>query len=621
MDWNAVGLKVGLEIHQQLDTKKLFCECNSELSDEVLATFVRKLRAAEGEAGEVDLAAKETAERNLIFRYEVVRGSTCLVECDEEPPHSLNPEALKVVLSIAKHLNAEVLDEIHVMRKIVVDGSNTTGFQRTALVAVNGKLKVNGREIGIPTICIEEDAARKIEMQGQEITYRLDRLGIPLIEIATTPDLHSPDEVREVAERIGLLLRATKKVKRGIGTIREDLNISVGGGARVEIKGVQELNLLPEYVKNEAMRQLKLVEVSRKLQERKAMVLDEIFDLTRVFEKTSSKVIASALKAGGKVMGVKLIGFAGLLGKKWEEMHRLGSELAQHARVFGLGGIFHSDELPGYGITAEEVANVRETLSVGENDAFVIAAGEPEKLEKGLRAVIDRAKIAIAGVPEETRDPLPDGTTRYSRPLPGGARMYPETDVPPIRVTQAHLSDLIYIEEFEEKVERFTREYGISEEIARQIIRDWRDIEFEHLAEKFRNAINEIARVLTNTIGEMERRGLDVEKLDIRVLEEIFSGYTSGKFAKEGIEKVIEAFLLGAPSIENAIEKSGVAKLSVAEVEKIVDELLASNPEIREKQNPENALMGLVMAKLRGRADGRTVNEVVRKKLSSNPQV
>ncbi|MEM3445780.1 MAG: GAD domain-containing protein, partial [Thermoplasmata archaeon] len=334
-----------------------------------------------------------------------------------------------------------------------------------------------------------------------------------------------------------------------------------------------------------------------------------------------SKVIASALKAGGKVMGVKLIGFAGLLGKKWEEMHRLGSELAQHARVFGLGGIFHSDELPGYGITAEEVANVRETLSVGENDAFVIAAGEPEKLEKGLRAVIDRAKIAIAGVPEETRDPLPDGTTRYSRPLPGGARMYPETDVPPIRVTQAHLSDLIYIEEFEEKVERFTREYGISEEIARQIIRDWRDIEFEHLAEKFRNAINEIARVLTNTIGEMERRGLDVEKLDIRVLEEIFSGYTSGKFAKEGIEKVIEAFLLGAPSIENAIEKSGVAKLSVAEVEKIVDELLASNPEIREKQNPENALMGLVMAKLRGRADGRTVNEVVRKKLSSNPQV
>ncbi|MEM4308078.1 MAG: Glu-tRNA(Gln) amidotransferase subunit GatE [Thermoplasmata archaeon] len=619
MDWLAVGLKVGLEIHQQLDTKKLFCECDSELSEEVLTTFLRKLRAAEGEEGEIDAAARETAERNLVFKYEVVKGSTCLVECDEEPPHALNPEALKVVLSIAKHLNAEVLDEIHVMRKIVVDGSNTTGFQRTALVAVNGKLKVDEKEIGIPTICIEEDAARKIEMQGQEVTYRLDRLGIPLIEIATTPDLHSPEEVREVAERIGLMLRATKKVKRGIGTIREDLNISVGGGARVEIKGVQELNLLPEYVKNEAMRQLKLVEVSKKLQERDAVVVDEIFDVTEVFEKTGSKVIKSALSSGGKVMAVKLLGFAGLLGKKWEETHRLGSELAQHARVFGLGGIFHSDELPNYGITAEEIVKLRERLSLAENDAFVLAAGEPEKLEKGLRAVIQRARVAIAGVPEETRDPLPDGTTRYSRPLPGGARMYPETDVPPIPVTPELLADLIVVEEFEEKVVRFTREYGISDEIARQIIRDWKDIEFEYLAGKFPAAVNEIARVLTNTLGEMKGRGLDVERLSQDVLEEIFSAYTSGKFAKEGIEKVIEAFLLGATTIEKAIEKSGVAKLSVEEVERIVGKLLAAHPEIRAKPNPEGALMGLAMAKLRGRADGKTVNEIVKRKLSDNP--
>ncbi|MCX8173352.1 MAG: Glu-tRNA(Gln) amidotransferase subunit GatE [Thermoplasmata archaeon] len=621
MDWKSIGLKVGLEIHQQLDTKKLFCDCSSELCEEVAGTFVRKLKAAEGESGEIDLAAKETAERNLVFRYEVIRGSTCLVECDEEPPHALNPEALKIVLSIAKHLNAEVLDEIHVMRKIVVDGSNTTGFQRTALVAVGGKLKVGEKEIGIPTLCLEEDAARKMEMEGQEVTYRLDRLGIPLIEIATTPDLHTPEEVREVAERIGLMLRATRKVKRGIGTIREDLNISVGGGARVEIKGVQELNLLPEYVKNEAMRQLKLVEVSKKLQERNAMVVDKLFDVTPVFAGSNSKVIKSALNSGGKVLAVKLIGFAGLLGKKWEEMHRLGSELAQHARVFGLGGIFHSDELPNYGITAEEVARIRELLALAENDAFVLAAGDGEKLERGLRAVMQRARVAIAGVPEETRDPLPDGTTRYSRPLPGGARMYPETDVPPIRVTPSLMADLIPIEEFEEKVARFSREYGISTEIAGQIIRDWRDLEFESLCAKFPAAISEIARVLTNTLGEMQGRGLDVEKLSQPVLEEIFCAYISGKFAKEGIEKVIEAFLLGAPTIEKAIEKSGVAKLSVEEVEKVVEELLAAHPEIKAKPNPEGALMGLAMAKLRGRADGKTVNDVVRKKLSGSPQV
>jgi len=620
MDWEAIGLKVGLEIHQQLDTRKLFCPCRSELRDEVSGTIVRRLRAAEGERGEIDVAARQTAERNLLFRYEIVPGSSCLVECDEEPPHEINTEALRIVLSIARHLNARILDEIHVMRKIVVDGSNTTGFQRTALVAINGALRMEQWEIGIPTLCIEEDAARKIEAQGNEITYRLDRLGIPLIEIATTPDIHSPEQTREVAEHIGMLLRATKKVKRGIGTIREDLNISIKGGARVEIKGVQELNMLAEYVRNEALRQLKLIEVAGKLRERNAVVHEQIHKVTHIFRNTKSKVIANAIASGGGVFAIKLSGFAGLLGKKGEDVHRIGSELAQYARVFGLGGIFHSDELPGYGITAEELNAVRSAIGAGSEDAVVLAAEKEAVARKGLSAVIERAKMAIQGVPEETRDPLPDGTTRYSRPLPGGARMYPETDIPPVRVNAVLMESLIPVEEYGAKIERMCAQYGLSREIARQIIRSWRDIEFEELSSMFPHAIAEIARLLTNTLAEMQNKKLEIEKLTVEHLAQILDAYVKGRFAKEGIEKVVEAFLCGAASIEEAIKSAGVEKLGASEIENIVRELYAQHPEISAKPNPESALMGLAMAKLRGRADGKTVNEVVKKVLTSNLQ-
>lgn len=226
----------GLEIHQQLDTKKLFCSCDSELVDEIEEIdreFVRRLRPAKSEMGKVDRAALMEAEKQLKFRYQAPPGSSCLVEADEEPPHAADEEAIQVTLTLARMLDADVVDEIHFMRKIVIDGSNTTGFQRTALVAMHGTLEIDGKEISIPTICLEEDAARKVGVKGDEVTYRLDRLGIPLVEIATGPEMRSPQEVRKVAQALGSLMRATRKVKRGLGTIREDLNVSIPGGARV----------------------------------------------------------------------------------------------------------------------------------------------------------------------------------------------------------------------------------------------------------------------------------------------------------------------------------------------------------------------------------------------------
>jgi len=262
-------MKAGLEIHQQLNTKeKLFCSCPTIISDKVSKRIIRKLRGVAGETGEIDIAAQYETIKDKTIIYEFDPSYSCLVELDEEPPHLINEEALKIAIILAEYFNMYIPNVLQVMRKTVVDGSNTSGFQRTLLVGVDGKININGKEINIQTLCLEEDSARKIEEDESKIVYRLDRLGIPLIEIATGPDLNSPEEVKKVAEYIGLVLRLTGKVKRGLGTIRQDINISIPGGEKIEIKGAQELKLLPKIVELEIIRQKKLLEWQEEVKKR-----------------------------------------------------------------------------------------------------------------------------------------------------------------------------------------------------------------------------------------------------------------------------------------------------------------------------------------------------------------
>jgi len=264
--YKKLGFKCGLEIHQQLDTHKLFCSCPSLVNDKNKPDIIvkRKLRAVAGELGKIDEAAKFEMEKDKTFIYEACSSSSCLVELDEEPPHEVNKEALRIALQIAKMLNAKIVDEIHFMRKTVIDGSNTTGFQRTALIAYNGFIETSKGRVKIETICLEEEAAKKIKQTDKETYYRLDRLGVPLVEIATSSNIKDPEHCKEVAEKIGLVLRSTK-VKRGIGTIRQDVNISIKNGARIEIKGFQDLKSIPKIIENEVKRQLKLIKQGKKL--------------------------------------------------------------------------------------------------------------------------------------------------------------------------------------------------------------------------------------------------------------------------------------------------------------------------------------------------------------------
>ncbi len=284
MDWDKLGLKMGLEIHQQLDSKsKLFCPCSCNLTDkEAEYEIFRNLRPTQSELGKIDRAAFEEARRKLRFKYQAYSQETCLVEADEEPPHPLNEEAFELASIIASLLNMRIVDEFHTMRKQVIDGSNTGGFQRTGLVATDGFLETPHGKVKIENLCLEEDAARRIENTPDGVTFRLDRLGIPLVEITTDPSIHHPEQVKEVAYQLGQVLRSTR-VKRGLGTIRQDLNISINEGARVEIKGVQDLDLMPEMVEREVTRQIKLVEIREELKKRNAKVPEQIYDVNESF--------------------------------------------------------------------------------------------------------------------------------------------------------------------------------------------------------------------------------------------------------------------------------------------------------------------------------------------------
>ncbi len=472
INYQELGFRCGLEIHQQLEGKKLFCSCPTLNSPkEANIKLERKLKAVAGETGDIDIAAEFEMMKKKKIIYEANSEDVCLVETDEEPPHELNKEALETTIKIALLLNAKIVDEIQVMRKTVVDGSNVSGFQRTALVAMDGFIDSSLGRIRIPTICLEEEAAQKLEESKDFVRYRLDRLGIPLIEIATSADIKSPEHAKEVAAHIGMILRSVEGVKRGLGTIRQDVNISIKEGARTEIKGFQDLKSIPKAVEYEVKRQIE------------------------------------AIKHG-------------------------------------------------------------------------------KKLEK------------------EVRKAEQDFTTSFLRPLPGAARLYPETDVLPARV------DKNYIERAKKelpkllvhKIDEFSKKYNINKEIAKELVEN--EI-FESLVGKF-NKIGPliIANTLVNIPKEIKTRfNLDASQLKNEDFEEIINYLNEGKITKEAI-------------IDLLVKKIKNEKIDIAEFESVSEEGLEKEIKKIIEEKPglsQSAYMGLVMAKYRGKVDGKKVMETVKK--------
>ncbi len=594
-------MKCGIEIHQRIAGRKLFCNCVPAATDKQEnargsespppdVEFSRRLHAVLSEIGELDAAVRLESIRHRAMHYSAPAHSSCLVEADEEPPHRINNEALSAVLLFCKLLHSPTVDEIHIMRKNVIDGSNTSGFQRTAVVGLGGSIKTPVGALGIQSICIEEESAGILEA-GKEATadFELSRLGIPLVEIATEPELKSGKEAQEAALAIGTLLRKTGLVQRGIGTIRQDLNVSIPEGARVEIKGVQELSMIAATVDIEVQRQQKLLalveEIRAKLSGKE--IPAEFVDLTGIFEGTQCQLVGKALKAGARVFGMKLPGHEGLLGRELAPNRRYGSELADYARAAGIRGLIHSDEnLAKYGFSEDELSELKVALSLSPGDAFAMVVGEQKKALAALSEVCNRANFL--GVPEETRKANPDGTSSYMRPLPGKARMYPETDVPPIRITQELVSEVSAMEKRVEKME--DEKEGLLSKVAPELSSQLAGAknlishnpsfqssagspELATFAAALEAGIDSkfAATTLTNTLQSLKREGIDTKALDEPKMLEVFDAVQKGDITKQAALDVLRVICTEPNSTpQETASKLGITKFSAKELRDII---------------------------------------------------
>lgn len=620
-NYAALGFRCGLEIHQQVAASKLFCRCRTDLDafedDRPDFRFLRRLRPTQSELGEVDVAARAEAARARLFEYRGYDHVSCLVEADEEPPHPAAPEALDAALTVALLLDARPVDEIQWMRKTVIDGSNTSGFQRTGLVATGGR--VDG--VGLQTLCLEEDSCRRIGDEPDRVVWGLDRLGIPLIEIATEPSLRDGHHAREIAARLGALLRSTGRVKRGLGTIRQDLNVSIREGTRVEVKGVQELNAIPRVIDWEVRRQLRLVEVARSLRARgvgTAAFQWSPVDVSDVFRNTAAKFILKTLQAGGIVLGHRLPGLQGLLGAARTQDPRLGRELAAHARRDGgVQGLLHGDELPGLGVGEPEVRSLRDRLGCRAEDSFALVAERPPAAERSLRVVVDRAARAVDGVPPEVRMAEPDDTTSYLRPMPGSARMYPETDIPPNPVPADRLARLraSLPPPPEQQAARLLDRHGIAAEEARQIVADGLVTEFESLAAAGNGPL--AARTVLAYLPDLERRHPDRKSRLVDWAVQTLAAVRQGRFAKEGIPIVLEALAEGAATVDEAATRRGLAGIERSDVQARARALVSERSDFVHARGAESIgpLMGVLMKEFRGRVDGRELNDILRREV------
>ncbi|VVB79932.1 Glutamyl-tRNA(Gln) amidotransferase subunit E [uncultured archaeon] len=613
IDYAKIGFKSGLEIHQQLDTHKLFCNCPSVLrSDNPDFTIKRKLNVSAGESGKVDTAAAYQASLNKTFVYQGY-DSTCLVELDEEPPHQINPDALRIALQISELLHCKVFHTTQIMRKTVVNGSNTSGFQRTVLIAHDGWVETSSGKVGIQTICLEEDAAREVGKEGNTVIYRLDRLGIPLVEIATEPDIKSAEQVKEVALYLGKVLRSCK-VKRGLGTIRQDVNVSIKNGARIEIKGFQDPRMMTETVDKEILRQKKLIEIHGLVKGVKDYGLSPI-DLTSIFRNTECNLVKNSLVKGGKVFGAKLPGFFGLLGLEFYEGKRFGTELSNYGKAHaGVGGLIHSDEQlkEKYKFSDKEISEIRNSLKVKDKDAFVLVVDEEKKARKAVDVVISRANTQInIAVPSEVRNALPDGSTEFLRPMPGADRMYPETDLPLLKISQDLVNDVKRtLPKLHDEVEADLKNRGLTPEMVKLVLSEDMLEEFESLLRIYDNP-NFVVKALIlwpKEISSKEKLSdkQRSERLSVDIIESILQKVAEKKISESGVKEVLEKLAKGSSLDESlSVKKEGG---DIRKLEERVLKLIKEKPGLN-----ANAYMGLVMAEFKGQFDGKVIMETIRK--------
>ena len=625
-DYKKIGLKCGLEIHQQLDSKtKLFCRCQNKLQGTRAPDFTLKrfMRPVLGEMGTYDEAMLTEYEKGMSIIYEGYNDVICTYELDETPPFQCNNDARRIALEVALLLNANIIEEMHVCRKNYLDGSVPCGFQRTMILGKDGYINLeNGKKIGIDILCLEEDAARKIKTENKINYFRLDRLGIPLVEVTTDPDINDPQECRECAERLGLLLWTTN-VKKVLGSIRQDVNVSIKEGTRIEIKGVQKLDWIPVLINHEVSRQLKLVEIKEEIEKKNLSPKDipnKSIDLSKVMAKTNCGFIVKGIKSGKKLFGINFKGFKGIFGKKLMEDYRFGTEVASKVKsISGLKGLIHSDEdLKKYKFSDSDIKILKSFLKSENDDCFVLVLGTKKDVDRAMNVVVNRVKLAFKGVPPETRRALENGNTDFLRELHGGARLYPDTD------SKAIINKLEEIKEIKNNlpnypwitIKEYSKKYKMEERQIKELIFTGNLNLFKNLMEIYPNNPVLIVTTLLETKKALRRDGKEVDNIKNTDYKDIFSLLKKKEIGKEAIEELM-IFKADSPelTIQQIIKKLMIKTISIEDLNTIIQKIIDNSIELIKKKGIRamGPLMGEVMKEVRGRIDGKIVSEELKK--------
>ncbi|MCX6233213.1 MAG: Glu-tRNA(Gln) amidotransferase subunit GatE [Bacteroidetes bacterium] len=450
-DYDRIGFMSGLEVHQQLLTReKLFCRCPAGLynsSDDYDAELIRHMRPTLSELGEYDGTALMEFKTRKEIIYRIKNQTACTYDVDDTPPFFINREALEIAIEISLLSKQSIVGEVHVTRKQYLDGSIPTGFQRTAIIGVEGEIQLKHKKVRLIQLSLEEDACREISDVGHVRAFKTDRLGMPLIETVTYPDCANPDEVREANDYIRFLNRSTGKVRTGMGAAREDVNVSCRGGRRVEIKGVSHTKWIPELTHNECFRQWALLHIkdilNQKFSDPKAWKIS-YKKLNGHFYNFKYKPILQAKKQNHHIIAVNLPGFQGLLSHFTQPGKMFADELSDRLKVIACiekPNMTHTEEFKPV-VAATDFEKIKKLLRADKNDAQVIFWAAEDDLETALDTINERCRMAFDCVPNETRKSFENGTTIFERVLPGADRMYPDTDTSPIPLEDEFINEL-----------------------------------------------------------------------------------------------------------------------------------------------------------------------------------
>ena len=628
--FEKIGFMSGLEIHQQLKTEtKLFCRCPTGLRKDTSGIeILRHMRPTLSEMGTYDRTALMEFKTKKQVHYQIYTDTICTYEIDDTPPFELNEEALDISLIIAMQLHSNIVDELHISRKQYLDGSIPAGFQRTGIVAVEGWIPYKDRKINIRQLSLEEDACREISDHGHHIIFRTDRLSIPLVEVVTEPDMKDPTEVREVANILGRIMRFTRLVRRGMGATRQDVNVSITGSVRTEIKGVPTLKLIEMTSGNDALRQRVLLDIMEELKKRGAtedmLKLENLTkkDVTHIFNDLDIEVFKKAREAEDfHIKAVKLPKFGGLLSRITHQQHDFAHEFAGRILVIACidypKNFLHTDELPGFGVTDLERSAIMKELKVGKDDVALIVWGTDGDTETALREIALRAQEATQGLPFETRQAFKDGTTGFERMLPGPDRMYPDTDSPPVPLTKERLDRLrkLVPEPLWDVEKRLEGPMKIPHSVAYKLpISSYYPL-FDAVTKMTKLSPVRVAVAVMEDLTALRRAGVDLPLAKQERIFEIFKLIDSKKVTWDAfvpLAKMVADPGNDGKSVAELAKTAGYGPMKEAALQEIIDNTIKANPKIIEMRTL-NPLMGLVMREVRGSVPGEKVYELVSK--------